>query len=420
MHSTSDNKDLSIHTEAPGGFPKLPETPKETGITQNSVRFHKWREAFTQVLPIYIATHLIFLFLTYTATLFLLHHDLWYSLGSIVHTLSSYWYAWDTVHFMTIARSGYPNAHESAFFPLYPLLTHGVMLITGHTLFAGLLVANIAGLGTLVVLYRLIDMDFGGEIAWRSVLYFTIFPTAFFLAAAYSESLFFLLVLLCFYYLRRGHWWLAGVAAILAALTRATAVALFIPCVYEYLRQHDFQWRKFRLDVLSCFGAPAGIALFSLYCAIQFGDPLSFSHAEHTVWNRTLMFPGESFLYSIQAILVRPILNFYSMHNVVNLGIGLFMLAILVLSFVGPWKFAKKDWAYPLYGVTIYLFTISVAIPSLEPLDSLDRYLLGIFPAFIVLAAMGKHKNIHMFYILASLPVLSLILLLFLTGYTPV
>lgn len=420
MQPTTSNKDLSMRTEIPRDFPKLPETPRESGVTQRPVRFHKWREAFIQILPIYIMTHIIFLFLTYTGTLFLLHNNLWASLGSLVHTLSGYWYAWDTVHFMAIARSGYPNPHESAFFPLYPLLTRGMMLITRHPFSAGLLVANLAGLGTLIVLYRLVEMDFGSEVAWRSVLYFAIFPTAFYLAAAYSESVFFLFALLCFYFLRRGDWWVAGAMAILAALTRATAIALFIPCAYEYLRQHDFQWRKFRLNVLSFFGAPVGIALFSLYCAIAFRDPLSFSHAEHAVWNRTLMFPGESFLYSLRAIHDRPILNFYSMHNVFNLGIGLLMLAILVLSFVGPWKFAKKDWAYPLYGVTVYLFTISVAIPSLEPLDSLDRYLLGIFPAFIILAMMGKRKNFNMFYVLASLSALSLILLLFLTGITPI
>src|SRR5258706_16274331 len=79
------------------GINKRPE------MTQKTTRLSGWVEALKQVLPIYIAIHVAILILTYTATLFLLHPSLNYSLGSTVHTLFSYWYQWDTVHYTAIA-----------------------------------------------------------------------------------------------------------------------------------------------------------------------------------------------------------------------------------------------------------------------------------------------------------------------------
>jgi Gpi18-like mannosyltransferase len=65
-------------------------------------------------------------------------------------------------------------------------------------------ISNVAGLVMLMVLYQLVREDFGSEIAERAVLYLAIFPTAFFFAAAYNESLFLCLALLSFYYMRHG------------------------------------------------------------------------------------------------------------------------------------------------------------------------------------------------------------------------
>lgn len=396
---------------------QLPELPKESPSARMLTVLHGWLEALKQVLPIYLAIHIAFFILTYTATLFILHHSLWYSLGSKMYVFLNYWNQWDTVHYVTIGASGYPDASQTAFFPLYPLLTHVAMLGTSHALLAALLVSNLAGLGMLIVCYRLVEMDFGAERAWRSVLYLSVFPTAFFFGAAYTESLFLFLVLLSFYFMRREHWWLAGLAALFAGLTRATAVALLIPLCFEYLRQRNFQWRKIRFDILSCAGGIAGIGIFSLYCYLTFHDPLAFSHAEQKMWNRAFMLPGQSFLVSIHTIFTHAILTFYTMHNVLNLIFGLFMLIMLVLSFVGPWKFARKDWVYPLYAVVAYLFCICLPIPtSLAILDSLDRYVLIIFPAFIVLAEMGKERNFNISYLLISLPTLAFFALLFLTG----
>jgi len=377
---------------------KRPVVEKNAPPANTGTRFARWVDAFKHIWPIYLATHIIFLLLTYLVAVLLLNP--YGSPPSPLHVMLGFWDHWDTQHFITIATAGYAKPLDSAFFPLYPLLIHIVTFILRSPLVSALFVANIAGFAVLLLLYRLVADEFGEERAERSVLYLAIFPTAFFLAAGYSESLFLLCTLASFYWMRRGHWWLAGLAALFAGLTRATGVALFVPLCYEYLRQRDFQWRRIRFDALACTGAGLGILIYSVYCYLRFHDFLAFSHAEAAGWGRQWTLPWQPLLLAAHNILSLDILNFFSIQNVVMLSVMLGVLAVLVLSFVGPWKFASKDLTYPLYAVAIYLFCTSatVTIPSSSPLDSADRYMLAAFPVFIVLAAMGKNRHFHFFY----------------------
>jgi hypothetical protein len=50
------------------------------------------------------------------------------------------------------------------------------------------------------------------------------------------------------------------------------------------------------------------------------------------------------------------------------------------------------------------------------PLSSLGRFMLEIFPAFVVLAAMGQKRNFNMYYLSICLPLLAFMLLQWLTG----
>src|SRR5262249_31080871 len=153
----------------------------------------------------------------------------------------------------------------TAFFPLYPLVMRGLAHFIHHNyLVAGLFISNVALLVVSIVLYQLVLEDFGQERANCTVLYISVFPTAFFLASGYNESLFLCLALLCFYQIRHGRWWPAGIFGILASLTRSAGLLLIVPFCYEYLQLHQFRLRAIRLDVVSIALIPAGIALFAL------------------------------------------------------------------------------------------------------------------------------------------------------------
>src|SRR5258708_7207520 len=179
----------------------------------------KWFAALKQILPIYLSIHLAFLILTYVSALFSIAN---FSPKPLpISTLWHAWYRWDSGLYTAIASNGYDAAWRTAFFPLFPLLERAGAVLTHDPFIAGLIISNLAGLGVLVILYRLVQEDFDAQRAFRTVLYLSVFPTAFFFAAAYNESLFLVLTLLSFYHMRRGNWWLAGVFGVLASFARS-------------------------------------------------------------------------------------------------------------------------------------------------------------------------------------------------------
>jgi Gpi18-like mannosyltransferase len=388
----------------------------------------RWYTAFKGVLPVYIAVHLAFVVATYFSFLFIFPDSSTYA--QPLHSLWQLWSRKDTGHYIWIATHGYTQAWRTAFFPLYPLLERYLMALTHNPFTAGLLISNLAGLVLLTVLYRLVLEDFDREQAYRTILYLSVFPTAFFFASAYNESLFLCLSLLSFYHMRHGHWWLAGLFGFLASLTRSAGLLLILPFCYEYLRQHNdntrtsFQRVKkilyilkaIRFDVLGGILIPAGLVLFALYCYIQFHDPLSFSHAQ-TIWHRQLQPPWYGIVSSINVIIQsRGLISFPAIRNVFELGSDLFICALLILSFVGPWRFPRNLRAYSLYAAIFFLFQQLYPVSNIFPLGSLPRFMLELFPAFIVLAGVGKNQSFHVTYLMVSCSMLFLLLVVFLTG----
>ena len=402
-----DQKESLMYTE----HERISEhSPASTSVTSS---WREWLNGFQQVLPIYLATHLAFLILTYLAALFTLGN---FSTNFLhLHTLLGSWFRWDSGQYTHIATVGYDQHWTYAFFPLFPLLEEGLAFLTHDPFIAGLLISNIASLGMLIVLYRLVERDFNAEDAYRTALYLSVFPTAFFFAAAYNESLFLFFALLSFYYMRQANWWLAGIFGFLATLTRLAGLVLLLPFCYEYIRQRRFNLRTIRLNSLAGALIPAGLAIYSLYCYLHFHDALAFSHAQST-WHRQLQAPSQPFLDSLTVISQNKILSFVSIHNVLDLSACLFILILLVLCFVGPWKFSRDHLSYGIYAAVIYLLFLVSAGTGTLPLASFSRFMLEVFPAFIVLAAIGRKPHPNLYYLTISLTLLSFLLLQFLTG----
>ncbi|TMC14205.1 MAG: hypothetical protein E6J33_12120 [Chloroflexi bacterium] len=111
------------------------------------------------------------------------------------------------------------------------------------------------------------------------------------------------------------------------------------------------------------------------------------------------------------------ILSFQALRNSIDLGADLFILLLIVLSFFGPWKIPQPLWAYTIYAVTFYLFLQLFPINDPFPLEANARYMLEIFPAFIVLAGLGKNRMLNMNYLLISGAMLFFLLTQFLTGH---
>ncbi len=377
----------------------------------------KWLRALKSVLAVYLAVHIAFFITTCLAGLFVISD---FSSQSVpIQRLWESWHHWDTGHYMWIAVHGYDVAWRTAFFPLYPLLERAALYVTHNALLAGLLISNVAGLVMLMVLHQLVREDFDSEIAGRTVLYLTVFPTAFFFAAAYNESLFMCLVLLSFYHMRHGRWWLAGIFGFFASLTRSAGILLLLPFCYEYLRQREFRLRDIGFEVVSGGLIAAGIGVFALYCYAQFHDYLAFSHAQ-SHWQHVMHGPWHGIVGAVKAIVTsNGPLTFQALRNLLDLIPDLLMLVAIVLGLLGPWRFSPSQRSYVIYAATLYLFLqlFPVAGTGLFPLQSIGRYMLEVFPAFIVLARIGKSQSVHLHYVMISTALLFFLLTQFLTGH---
>ena len=154
----------------------------------------------------------------------------------------SWWYT-------NIATRGYSMGNlktgeqgNTAFFPLYPLAVKMMAGLTGNVFLAGIIVSNLAFLGTLFYLYALTRREYGQETATRAVFYFAAAPTAVFFSAMYTESLFMLMVLATFYYAGAKQWDRAVLAGILASATRNTGVLMALVVALEGLSQQGVRF----------------------------------------------------------------------------------------------------------------------------------------------------------------------------------
>jgi Gpi18-like mannosyltransferase len=392
------------------------EREKEPAQGRGRWRENKWLLAFKQIFPLFVAMHVAAFVITCLSTL-LLQHD--FSTGALpLYEFWQVWAHWDTGHYMFIATQGY-TIDRTVFFPLYPLLMHVVMpLVRNNPFIAGVLISFVANLVWMVALYQLVLEDFSQEQAQRAALYLSIFPTAFFFMAAYTESLFLALALLSFYFARRGRWWLSGIFGLFVCLTRSVGILLVLPFGYEYLRQHQFQIRKIRLNALGGLLFPLALALYAFYCWKIFGDPLSFSHQE-VKWNRHLSWPWWAIRESISEIRHSAgLFGFYTLRNLTELLPDLLVLALIILASVGPWRLKKDRWAYLFYAIPVWLaFNLNPTTGSL-PLQSFGRYMLEVFPAFVFLGILGsKYRWLHLIYMAAASSMAYFLLTEFLTNH---
>ena len=335
-------------------------------------------------------------------------------------TLWLQWNQWDALQFQHIADYGY-NYRHTAFFPLYPLLMRfGKLFTHNNGLLSGMVIANLAGLVMLIVLYQLVYEEFGKEQAQRTVLYLSIFPAAFFFMAAYNESLFLCFVLMFFYLMRHERWCLAGICGFFAVLTRSAGILLMVPFVYEYLRQRQFQLRKIRVNIISLLSMLGALIAYACYCYYRVGSFLAFSESQQA-WGRYLAFPGYNLWLAFKAIFHSSgFLSFVALRTWMDIIPDVFVFVLLLCALVGPWRFRRSQMVYVLYGMLVFIYAqLYPVISSGNPmaLEALSRYLLEVFPAFIVLGIMGRNRMVNQGYSLVACALFFFLLTQFLLGH---
>lgn len=419
----------------------LPSTNSETSVAADPALktaahparafWLRWYAALKKILPVYVSVHLALLAISSLAFLYT-NHD-FASTIMRVYTLWTQWHHWDTGIYLQIALHGYVNAQQLGFFPLYPMLERAVMTVTGDPFTAGMIISNLAELVMFTVLYRLIERDFGSERAFYTVLYFAIFPTAFFFSIAYTEATFLCFSTLTFYQIRSGRWWLAALFGFLACLTRPDGMFLAIPFFYEYLSRKWPQqatslrtflaWKhistllkSIRFDILLFLFIPMGIGCVIAYGYLKFGDPLAFYHA-HATWGRFLTIPGYGIANAFWAIHLHGLLSFTGMRTLTDLLPVLLVGTLVLLCFFGKWRLEPKFWAYGLYALALFTYFQLFTRGGTFPLESMSRFILEIFPAFLLLSHFRKNRLVHLSYFMISLATFFFLATQFATGH---
>ena len=315
------------------------------------------------------------------------------------------WGRWDAEHYLTIAASGY-HGNDVAFFPLYPFFIHVLGGFIGDHLIAGLIISNLAFLGALAYLYALAKLEFGDlNVAFHAIFYIAIFPTAIFFSAVYTESLFLLLTVASVYYARRGNFITSGVFGALASMTRVEGILTALPLAYEMWRS----WRERRgtallRGLIGVAVVPLGLFAYMFYLYALQGDPLAFSKVQ-AAWNRHFAPPWVSIANTLHQALAVPLTS-ASINHIIELT---FTAAFLVLMVVAIRTLRPS---YALY------FAASLLMPMCtSSLMSMPRFVLVVFPAFMLLALWGNRPAVNSAIVSFSLPVLGLFTVLFADWY---
>ena len=325
------------------------------------------------------------------------------------------WQRFDAMHYTRIAAEGYSHPEDSVFPPLYPLLIWALGGLMGGShaahLAAGILIANAALLGLLILLHKVGSDLIGPENTPRLLLYFVLFPTGFFLFAPYSESLFLLLTLGALWLgLRHHQFGWAGVLGLLAALTRLTGWVLVVPLAYHFWERHLGQG-KWKIDPVggwhprliakatAVFLPTIGLLLFMLYRSWLGLPPLSNIYAEY--WFQRTGIPGSDLLRALRGMVGLGTGRAWEFTLWFDFFITLLLLATTVWAFF-RWH-NKLGWA--LYAAMLLFFML---LPSSEfkPLYSFSRYALAFFPTFFLLAELGSNGKVHRLILYSSLVLL--------------
>ncbi|HWK81766.1 MAG TPA: mannosyltransferase family protein [Thermomicrobiales bacterium] len=300
----------------------------------------------------------------------------------------------------------------------------------------GYIVSNLAFFGALTMVYLIVSMDFSPSVAHRTLWAVALFPTSFFFTAVYTESLFLLLAVSALYAARRRMWWLAGLIGLLAALTRSAGVMLLAPFAVLFIQQHGWDIRRWFPNAIPAALPALGPVLFGWILTrhdMTFFDWVN----QQWQWNRFSAMPWKtfdctfngctaevrSFGNTIEAqvspvdwgwigeLLRHPSWNLFTSADF-RYRVGqsqvfdvIVILGAIVLVLIGLKRLPLYYTAFVVPPLVVPLFSPS----SVFPLMSMPRFVLPLFPLFVMIALLIPNRRVGL--VLAGVSTVLLILL---------
>ncbi len=285
--------------------------------------------------------------------------------GNWHYALVGVWERFDTLWYLRIAQHGYDLPRAVIFYPLYPAAIRLVSSVLPLTV-AALFVSTVAAFSFFWGLLRL-----GRELTdigrLRMLLLVCVWPTSFVLFAGYAESLTLALIVWAVIFAREGDWWAATACGVLAGVSRPSGVLVAIPLALLALRSR-------RVSSMIVLLTPMG--LLTYWGWLHWTGRLSVVEAYRIYQGSTLAPPWASIREAVRLIVAEH-------DGLLAIKLGLVVL-MAALSLRREVRLEDK------------LFALAVICQMLmytgRPLLGAARYLLLVYPAFVVLGSYAERR----------------------------
>lgn len=322
------------------------------------------------------------------------------------------WANFDAEHYISIARFGYKPL-QYFYFPIYPLFINRFVNllqlndVLSSYVYSGLIISHLAFFTSLIGFYKLVSLKFDEKVAKLSIVLLLFFPTSYYFASVYTESLFLMFVVWSFYFFEKKDFLKSGILGGLASATRTTGIIL-LPAFLISL----FINKRLEKGHLLLLLIPLGLVSYMYFLELTTDNPFSFNEhgfifGEYRSSNPVLL-PQVFYRYIFKILPSLP-----SNYFPVLFTTWLEFLSATFVTFFLTFSFKKKLshwWIYALGGFiapTLYLNFVSM-----------PRYTLVLFPVYVYLASFLHKKNLPKYlYILISCVSLVIALSLFSRGY---
>jgi len=307
---------------------------------------------------------------------------------------------WDGNSYTFIATHGYvTTGSEKSFIvfpPLYPLCIKFLTILGINPTLSGLLISNIFFVGAMLILFKLILLDYHKKMAYFTIVLISLFPTTFFFSVAYPESLFVFLFAISFHLARKRKYLFSFLAGGLTVITRPFGIIIFPALICYLFIQKDLNIKKLALLGVM-FGLPIFVYLLINYSL--FSNPFAFLLFLKHNWQKSFSFPWNGILASWKRGIFTPELSGYKFF----VGYGEAVASTLAWVLI---PFGIKHWGLKS-PYLIYLFLATILFTSTGFILSAPRYLLSIPPFFILFAKIiDSHKILKSLWIIMSVALL--------------
>lgn len=284
------------------------------------------------------------------------------------------WGRWDSDFYVFLAREGYTRSppdggwsYDAAYYPLLPVLIRGLSVLLGGAplYFCGLFLVNGAFALALWYLWKLVRLDASEGFARLVMAVVLCYPGSHFLSVVYPDSLALFLSVMVAYAARQGRGLLAGLALMLACVSRSSGALAGLVALDELTRApgggRRWSWQLGWLALPLVTVVP----WLLLNAELHHGDFLYFVHVQ-AGWGRHASFPFE------------PLFRF-------DLTPDYHLLALWALALVG-WGAMRARRGQERAGHAV-LGLVSVLLPlSTGLLRGVHRYLASNFPLYVLWA----------------------------------